>query len=84
MELNTLTLSDFVRNAEILWLKGLDTVVMNARNSGLFRVETVPQETGNTREYTEIDLENYATGERPGGTIRPSTSTTGLLKDCYS
>lgn len=60
MELNTVTLSDFVRNAQILFLKGLDTVMMNARGSGLFRVESVPQNTGNTREYSEIDLENYA------------------------
>jgi hypothetical protein len=66
MELNTITLSDFVRNAQILFLKGLDDVMMNARNSGLFRVEAVPQNTGNTREYTEIDLENYAKAKGQG------------------
>lgn len=66
MELNTITLSDFVRNAQILFLKGLDDVMMNARSSGLFRVEGVPQNTGNTREYTEIDLENYAKAKPQG------------------
>lgn len=66
MELNTITLSDFVRNAQILFLKGLDDVMMNARNSGMFRVEAVPQNTGNTREYTEIDLENYAKAKGQG------------------
>ena len=66
MELNTITLSDFVRNAQILFLKGLDDVMMNARSSGLFRVEAVPQNTGNTREYTEIDLENYAKAKGQG------------------
>lgn len=60
MELSTVSLSDFVRNAQILWLKGLDSIPAVARNSGLFRVEAVPQNTGNTREYSEIDLENYA------------------------
>jgi len=66
MELNTITLSDFVRNAQILFLKGMDTVMMNARSSGLFRIEAVPQNTGNTREYTEIDLENYAKAKGQG------------------
>jgi hypothetical protein len=66
MELNTITLSDFVRNAQILFLKGVDTVAMNARNSGMFRIEPVPQNTGNTREYTEIDLENYAKAKSEG------------------
>lgn len=40
--------------------------MMNARSSGLFRVEGVPQNTGNTREYTEIDLENYAKAKPQG------------------
>jgi hypothetical protein len=43
-----------------MWLKGLDGVQMVARGSGMFRVEPVAQNTGNTREYSEIDLENYA------------------------
>ena len=60
MELNTISLTDFVRNATILFMKGVDTVPLVARGSGLFRVEPVPQNTGNTREYTEIDLELYA------------------------
>lgn len=66
MELNTVSLSDFVRNAQILWLKGLDSVQAVARNSGLFRVESVPQNTGNTREYSEIDLESYAKKKSEG------------------
>lgn len=60
MELNIATLPDFVRNAQILFLKGLDAVPMAARQSGLFRVDNLPDNTGNTKEYTEIDLEEYA------------------------
>lgn len=60
MELNIATLSDFVRNAEILFLKGLDSVPMAARNSGIFRVDNIPDHMGNTKEYSEIDLEEYA------------------------
>lgn len=60
MELNSISLSDFVRNAQILFMKGAEGVPAVARTSGLFRVESVPANSGNTREYSEIDLEEYA------------------------
>jgi len=60
MELNIATLSDFVRNAEILFMKGLDSVPMAARNSGIFRIDDIADHKGNTKEYSEIDLEEYA------------------------
>jgi len=60
MELNISVLSDFVKNAKILFLKGLDSVPAIARTSGLFRMDPVSQNTGNTREYSEIDVQQYA------------------------
>ena len=60
MELSIATIPDFVRNAEILFLKGLDSVVMAARDSGIFRIDNISDHTGNTKEYSEIDLEEYA------------------------
>lgn len=60
MELNTATLSDFVRNAEIIFLKGVDSVKPVMRESGLFKVQSIPSNTGNTREFSEVDLEEYA------------------------
>jgi len=60
MELNTATLSDFVRNAVIMFLKAQDSVPAAARTSGLFKMDPIPDSTGNTKEYTEIDLEEYA------------------------
>lgn len=53
-------LSDFAKNAEILWVKGKESVSNAARNSGLFKEVNIPMETGNTREFSEIDLEEYA------------------------
>jgi hypothetical protein len=43
-----------------LWALGLDAVPQYARNSGLFKEVPIPQQTGNTRKFTEIDLEEYA------------------------
>lgn len=60
MELNITILSNFVKNAQILWLKGLESVPQVARRSGLFKEVPIPQNTGNTREFSEIDLEEYA------------------------
>lgn len=60
MELNVSVLSDFVRNAEVLWVEGFMSVPQAARNSGLFRVMPIAHNTGNTREFSEIELEQYA------------------------
>jgi hypothetical protein len=58
LQLNNL--EDFGRNAEILWLKGKDSATRAARQSGLFREVDIPNNSGNTREFSEIDLEEYA------------------------
>lgn len=60
MELNINNLSDFVLNATILWNKGLDSVQQHARKSGIYKEVPIPQNTGNTRKWSEIDLEEYA------------------------
>jgi len=60
------SLPDFVRNAQILWLKGADEFSMVMRRSGIVKEVAIPQNSGNTREFTSIDLEQYARvkGER--------------------
>lgn len=58
--LSTVSLSDFVRNAMVLWLKGADQFPMVMRSSGIVKEVSIPQNSGNTREFSEIDLEQYA------------------------
>ncbi len=58
--LSTISITDFVRNATILWLKGADQFPMVMRTSGIVKEVSIPQNTGNTREFSEIDLEQYA------------------------
>lgn len=84
MELSIATLSDFAKNAQILFLKGLDTVQMAARNSGIFRVDSIPDHSGNTKEYSEIDLEEYAKKKPEGdqairAKVQQGYSVTGKL-----
>jgi hypothetical protein len=60
MELNTISLPVFVQLANVIFEKKKDSLQQFARSSGMFRIENIPQNTGNTRQYTEIDLEEYA------------------------
>jgi len=60
LDLTTVTLSDFVRNAEIIWKKGAEGFNPVMRNSGIVKSVAIPSQTGNTREFSSIDLELYA------------------------
>ena len=60
MELNTISLNVFVQLADVIFEKALGAVNMAMRGSGLFNVESVPANTGDIRQYTEIDLNRYA------------------------
>lgn len=60
MELNTVTLSDFVILANIIWEKTKNSLSQEALGSGLFNRMDIPQNAGNIREFSEIDLNEYA------------------------
>ena len=60
LDLSTVSLPDFVRNAEITWKRGADSFTSVLRTSGLVKEINVPNNTGNTREFSSIDLELYA------------------------
>jgi hypothetical protein len=60
MELNTVSLGDFVKLAGIIFEKSKMSLGQEARNSGMFMFNPIPMNSGNTREYTEIDQNEYA------------------------
>lgn len=60
MELNSITLSVFTQLANVMFEKKKDSLKSAVRESGLFRVEAVPQNSGNIRQLTEIDQNEYA------------------------
>lgn len=66
MELNSITISQFTRLAGVIFSKALDAVDKNIRGSGLFVEESIPENSGETRDYTEIDLELYASTKAQG------------------
>jgi len=85
MELNIGSLSDFVRNAQIMFLMGKDSVPQVMRGSGLVKEIAVPQLTGNVREFTEIDLNDHAkkkgeSDQAARGKVQQGYSKTATLK----
>jgi len=59
MELNTVSQSDFVKLADVIWLKGKSSVKNFMRDSGFVKVLNIDEHTGNTREFSEIDSNEY-------------------------
>ena len=61
MELNTISQNDFVKLAKVIWIKGAISVKNRMLDSGLVKLVDVPENTGNTREFSEIDANEYLT-----------------------
>lgn len=66
MELNTVTLGDFVQLADIIFEKQKQSLMQPMLKSGMFVVDDIPMNSGNIREYSEIDLEEYASRKPEG------------------
>lgn len=61
MELNTISLGDFVKLADVIFVKGANSVKNYVLDSGLVKRVTIPENSGNTREFSEIDGNEYLT-----------------------
>jgi len=66
MELNTVTLSDFCKLANVIWIRGFASVDPAMQNSGLLKVMNISEHTGNTREFSEIDTNEYLSYKAEG------------------
>lgn len=64
--LNTISLGVFTQLATVNFEKKLDQLPQYARNSGLFKVVDMANNTGDTRQFEEIDLEEYASVKAEG------------------
>jgi hypothetical protein len=58
-ELTSVSFDDFVKLADVIWYKGADSVTNYAMDSGMVEVMDIPQHTGNKREFSEIDTNEY-------------------------
>lgn len=60
MELNNISQGDFTKLANVIWGKAFDSVEQRMRTSGLVKEYPIPANSGNVREFSEIDGEEYA------------------------
>jgi len=84
MELNTISLSDFTKLATVIFEKNKASLPEEAKKSGMFAVTSIPQGTGNTREFTEIDLEEYASAKGQSDQASRATVQQGYSKTMTS
>ena len=66
MELNTISLPVFTRLAGVIFNKALELMGTPARSSSIFNISEIPNNAGETRDFTEIDLELYADNKPQG------------------
>jgi len=66
MELNTISQSDMVKLAQVIWGNGANSVKQNMLNSGFVKVVDIPANSGNTREFSEICSNEYASRKDEG------------------
>lgn len=59
MELNNTSLSDFVKLAKVIFIKGASSVTNSMLDSGIVKFVDIPENSGNTREFSEIDSNEY-------------------------
>jgi hypothetical protein len=84
MELNKLTLEDFVSLVDIMWLDTVETADKTAYNSGIFHVVPIAQNTGDSRRMSEIHREQYARRKPEGDQSERLKIQKGYTKDLES
>jgi hypothetical protein len=84
MELNTVTLADFVQLADVYWEKTKASLPQEALNSGLFFRQDIPQNSGNIRAYSEVDLNEYARFKGEGAQSQRAKVQEGYTKNLTS
>jgi len=65
-ELSTVSFGDFVKLATVIWFKGVQSVKNYMIDSGMVKVMRIPENTGNTREFSEIETNEYLTYKAEG------------------
>lgn len=80
MELNTISLSVFTQLANVIFEKAKESVAKTAQESGMFSVANAPGNSGNIREYTEIDLNQYARRKGEGDQASRARVQQGYVK----
>lgn len=80
MELNTITLSDFTALATVIFEKRKASLPQEIMTSGIFKVMNIPSQSGDTRKFTEIDTQEYASTKGQSDQAARATVQQGYTK----
>lgn len=80
MELNIVSLADLTANTMILFESVFESGRREARDSGLFKVSTIPDNSGDTRKFNQVDSEEFATKKGEGVAAGRQAVTLGYSK----
>lgn len=79
-QINTATFPDLVANKDVIWFKGVDSVEKTAEASGIWKVDAWGANTGDVREYSELELEEYAKTKNESEDAEQAKTTQGHTK----
>jgi len=80
MELSTISQPDFTALAVVIFEKEKASLPQEMYTSGIFKVDTMPANQGNTREYTEMSMEEYADNKPEGAQAERARVQQGYKK----
>lgn len=66
MELTTIEFGDFVKLATVIWVKGYEAIPQVIQTSGLVKRMDISENTGNVREFSEIETNSFLTFKGEG------------------
>ena len=78
-QLNTIEFSDFTKLGNILFIKGVNSTKNEMLNSGLVVRMNIDEHTGNTREFTEVDTNEYLSYKAQG-----AQAAAGIVQQGYT
>lgn len=78
--MTTIGFNDFVKLADVIWIKAAMSVKNNMLDSGLVKRMNISKNTGNTREFSEIDENEYLSYKGEGDQAGRATVQQGYTK----
>jgi hypothetical protein len=79
-ELNTQSFDEMVRLADYLWVQGYDSIPQSMRNSGFVKEVPIATNSGDTREFTEADSNQYINKKGEGEQAERGKAVIGYSK----
>jgi hypothetical protein len=79
-DLRTVSQPVFTQIADVIFMEALESAPMQARGSGIFAEEMIPANSGDSRTYTEYDLEEYAKLKGEGDQAERARTSQGYEK----